>query len=118
MQTPTTSKPPRPVAIRIINLDYDILWRNRVWYEDTKCFGRCDNNEQEIEIYEDLKPSKMADTFLHEVMHAVYCNMGLTGKRRREETVVNQLATGLTNVWRDNPAVFAWWAALLSGGGR
>jgi hypothetical protein len=53
-----------------------------------------------------------ADTMLHEVLHGVYGNAGL-GPMSQEEQVVSAIATGLTQVLRDNPKLVAWLTKAL-----
>jgi hypothetical protein len=47
------------------------------------------------------------DTLFHEIYHAIYVNTGL-GYASSEEHVVSAMATGMTQVYRDNPALVTW----------
>ena len=53
----------------------------------------------------------LADTFLHEVLHAVGAAMSVDFET--EEQVVLTFATGLTTFWQANPGALRWWASLL-----
>jgi hypothetical protein len=54
------------------------------------------------------------DTLFHEIYHAIYVNTGL-GYGSSEEHVVSALASGMTQVYRDNPALVTWLNASLQG---
>ncbi len=68
--------------------------------------------EQGIEIKAGLCGGTLADTFLHEVLHALFHTFSIEEKRP-EETVVGQIASLLTGFWADNPKAQKWWAKLL-----
>ncbi|NIV31652.1 MAG: hypothetical protein GWN58_19835, partial [Anaerolineae bacterium] len=48
---------------------------------------------------------QLQDTLLHEVVHAVYSEMGLTNeiKDELEETIVQRMSTGILQVLKANP---------------
>lgn len=52
-------------------------------------------------------PIYALDTILHEVIHAISRIQGLR-KNDDEERIANTLASGLTQVLRDNPQLVAW----------
>jgi hypothetical protein len=51
----------------------------------------------------DLAPSQLADTLLHEVMHAVYTNAGQPAAEGSEEAFIGAVASGLLDTLRRNP---------------
>lgn len=55
----------------------------------------------------DRSPRFVANTFLHEVLHGVFYQAGLRDSlsinHAKEEAIVNCLANGLSQVFRDNP---------------
>jgi hypothetical protein len=69
-----------------------------------KDYGECNNEEQWIKVRTDTHPETQADTFLHEVIHAVdfAVNAGMT------ERQVHSIATGLLAVFLDNPEFSEW----------
>ncbi len=73
--------------------------------------GWCDCGNQTIAIYEGLPNEAMADTFLHEVIHAIGNVMGV--EWGSEENVARRVATGLCTVMKSNPSAFKWWRGLL-----
>lgn len=69
-------------------------------------YGEFVAHEQRIAII--LKhPSKLraADTLLHEILHAIWNFGHATGE---EEQTVGAMATGLMQVFKDNPALLSW----------
>jgi len=55
-----------------------------------------------------------ADTFLHELLHAINHLMGITDSSTEEEATTRQ-ATALCTVWTHNPQVFQWINKQLTG---
>lgn len=53
------------------------------------------------------------DTVIHEINHAIWTTYGL-GENEPEERAATVLATGWTQVYRDNPLLLAWIAARLA----
>lgn len=103
----------RPTSIKVLNLDYEIHWHDEGWHEQTGSYGQQNIRRQVIRIDESAPPQLIADTFLHEVVHAVFDAFGLEEKAEREEPITRRLATGLCTIWKDNPKAFAWWQSLL-----
>lgn len=102
----------KPTKITIFNLHYDIQW---VPTDDARCqasVGWCDPQSQTIAIHNGLKDSQAGDTFLHEVIHAIFYAMGLNSKSK-EEDIATRLSSGLCTVWMNNPKVYEWWANLI-----
>ena len=58
--------------------------------------------EHVIRIDRTLPKLKLMDTLLHEVLHAIY-NVGNISDEDEEERIVSIMASGLTQVLRDNP---------------
>lgn len=52
-------------------------------------------------------PSEAACTLLHEMFHAIWDSAAL-GECADEESAVEALSNGLTQIIRDNPEVFDW----------
>ena len=95
----------RPDKIRILSTVYKIQWVSRGVAQ-----GACgwhDGSTNTIGIREEAHPSEIADTFLHEVLHALWRMLAL-GNEARNEGVCTVLATGLATVWNENPDVFEW----------
>ena len=99
----------RPASIKVLNLDYHVVWCDADWRDQTDSHGQHSYARQTIRIQRTL-PQVEADTLLHEVLHAIADGMSLDDNCT-EEDFVSRIATGLTTVWRDNPKVFKWWQA-------
>jgi hypothetical protein len=100
---PVRSLPPvvriGPFDIRVVELDAGT---------GTDDYGQFSADELEIRLRRDfVSPAMAADTFIHEVLHAVWWVMNARAKDG-EERIVTLLSTGLTQFLRDNPAVLAW----------
>lgn len=109
---PPPGFPPGP--IKVGPFDFKIRWTGKAEAEKKKALGTCDKNEHVISIYAGLNHLQMADTFLHEILHAVHhVILGPGGDERKEEVAVEAYSIGLTMVARDNPRFFEWWLASL-----
>jgi hypothetical protein len=76
-------------------------------------YGDYSTDKQLIRISCDLKPQSMAGTVIHELLHACWPNhWSLVGDV--QETIVSALEPALSQVWRDNPELFAWLSHNLS----
>tara|TARA_Y100001963_G_C6597626_1_gene360966 strand:- start:343 stop:741 length:399 start_codon:yes stop_codon:yes gene_type:complete len=101
---------PLPNEIKVLGLTYKIKF---VPLEDVgnDKLGWCDCTTLQLYIGEDQPKSALANTFLHEVIHAINYSMGIASGD--EENLTNRLANGLCAVWKENPEVFKWWAATI-----
>ena len=78
-------------------------------WEMTDCFGEYDYRQNVIQIQHDLCGQEMANTIIHEIMHAAVQVAGLNQEKAPlekpefEEAVVNQLTNVMMGVFRDNP---------------
>ena len=68
----------------------------------------------EIAISDDLAGPRLAETLLHELMHAVWHVWGLS-KTEGQEEVVRAMALGMATVMRDNPQLMPWIQSQLHG---
>ena len=101
-----------PKQIKILNLTYEIRWVDRQIEAATDSHGFCDVSEQLIVVNGDQKPEAVADTLLHEIMHALFDALALAGEQT-EERLVRLLSTGLCTVLQDNPNFTKWWTKKL-----
>jgi hypothetical protein len=91
-------------------MDYKVKWTDTDDAGGDK-LGWCDFSTLTIYVAEDQPRTALANTFLHEVIHAINYGMGISSAD--EENLTNRLANGLCATWRENPEAFKWWAALL-----
>ena len=101
---------PIPNEIKVLGLTYKIKF---VPLEDVgnDKLGWCDCTTLQLYIAEDQPRTALANTFLHEVIHAINYSMGIASGD--EENLTNRLANGLCAVWMENPEVFKWWATII-----
>ena len=95
-----------PKRLKVLNLTYKVRFVASI-----EAAGWCDFERQEIVLAEGQSKEALADTFLHEVLHAVGHLMGV--EYETEEQTVQTFATGLTPFWQAHPGALRWWANLL-----
>lgn len=84
------------------------------WYKITKSVQVADNSQtfastlngkQEINVSPEYPQQKQEQTFLHEILHAIWFVYGLKEagfKHEQEEHIVDALSNGLYQVLKDN----------------
>ena len=92
----------RPTRLQILNQEFKVEW-----VSTGDIHGSVDLNDCVITMVKGYPKGTMADTFLHEVIHAVNHVMGITDSTNEEESTT-RLATGLCTVWKHNPKTFQW----------
>ena len=100
-----------PKKMMILNLPYKVKFVEQTERDAADAYGWCDYDNQTIVVCKAIPKEAMADTFLHECLHAVAHAMDVNW--RKEEQVARRLATGLCTLWKQNPAAFRWWRNLL-----
>lgn len=89
-----------PTLIKIGAVDYTVVIED----EPSEEFGSCDTVTQTIVLSSNQTAQSVADTLLHEILHAIWTESGLfMHKRPDEETIVRTMSTWLRMVLRDNP---------------
>ena len=94
-------------SVRIGHRRYRIQEWSDAELVTTDSYGQCDKQRGIIYICTHLDAIVVADTFLHEILHAVWHEYNLQDDDR-EERIVHTLATGLTQVMHDNPELLTW----------
>lgn len=105
-----------PQAVVVGGSDYEVGWVKEGLTMDSKLLGVCDNAAQTIKLTYPVKSGQLGNTFIHEVLHAIYFERNLGGKSEEEQ--VTLLANGLCAFIRDNPDTVAFILSLLSQGNR
>ncbi len=99
-----------PPSLRIGPYDIAIIIKDKVSEADDAGLY---HNGISINLKKDqYNPIFAVDTVLHEINHCIYRCAGL-GKAAPEETAVTAMATGLTQVFRDNPKLLKWLQKVL-----
>ena len=109
MATARKIAPPR--TVKVLCSTYRVRFVPYTEATAAKASGWCDFDRQEIVLSRDMVNTTLADTFHHEVMHAIGYSMGVDWDC--EERVVGTMATGLTTFWQANPVALRWWSSLL-----
>ncbi|KVT46723.1 hypothetical protein [Burkholderia multivorans] len=101
----------RPERLRILGRYFGIVPTPED--HDEAVYGLMDQDSRTIYITDGQTGFDEVDTTLHEVMHAIRFTQGREYGGEVEEDYVRSLATGLTNVFRDNPGLLRWIANTL-----
>lgn len=75
-------------------------------------YGHVNHSTQIIQIDTSKPPERVADTFLHEILHCIYRVWNLPDELQEEDYVV-ATSYGLTTVFRDNPELLPWLTKML-----
>lgn len=100
-----------PDVVRIGAHDYAIQRISSFHGEDR--FGLCDHVDQAIRMAPHASPTDLAETFLHECLHAVWRRRALEKSGEGAERVVSTLADALVGLFRDNPWLAGWIAGAV-----
>jgi hypothetical protein len=92
----------RPTKITVLNQEFKVEW-----VSTGDVHGSVDLNKCIIQMVKGYPKGTTADTFLHELIHAVNHVMGIDDSTNEEESTT-RLSTGLCTVWKHNPKVFEW----------
>ena len=102
-----------PKFVRVGPFDYAIEHLPEIEVERHSRWGDCWPGQFVIRIAPSIPTAvKVADTFLHEVTHAIFAVMNIE-EGDKQERVVAAIGTGLAQVYRDNPWLLSWLAECL-----
>lgn len=97
-----------PESIRVAGHDIAVTVKSEQWRTSTDHHGEFCHIDMEILIAPTFaKPGRAAEIVIHEVMHAIWWAFNVSDRDDEERTITN-LAGGLQQVWRDNPALIEW----------
>ena len=103
-----------PLSIDILGFKYKVSHMKKSMYRGSGAIGVCDAMYNHIYIYtRDMQESVIAETLLHEVLHALYYEMGVE-QGAGEEHIVRNLSRGMYAVLQANPE----FAGMLANSGR
>jgi len=102
-----------PEKVRVGFIDYEIVAQKG----KHRRHGQCDRDNFIIEIDVNMNSRNVADTLMHEILHAC-ANFGvyLEIKNPNEEMTVVHFSEMLSQVMRDNPDVMRWIIDIQSDG--
>tara|TARA_R100000306_G_C4342445_1_gene125928 strand:+ start:525 stop:872 length:348 start_codon:yes stop_codon:yes gene_type:complete len=101
--------------INILGSEWSVFWFDNELPCGSDDWGLCYKDKRRIEILNNSVPEFEVDTFLHEVMHAVWYEYKRSN-RETEENAVAVLSAGLINIFKHNPEVLAYLTKNLNGG--
>jgi len=112
-----------PSQVRIGCFIFDVVVGGNLEHQVlTNSYGFMAPTLKRIGISEGLSPIEVANTFIHECMHAIHLVYGLMRDcdeaSPTEEEYTTLTANGLCAFWQDNPKACAWWSKLLKIGGE
>jgi hypothetical protein len=76
-----------------------------------RVYGDTNHLSRKIRFRPAMEAQELADTFIHEALHAM-CRFHDLNDEDDEETYVTRLAHALCAFWRDNPKAADWWTKL------
>jgi hypothetical protein len=92
-----------PKQIRIFNRLWSVKFIDDSVPDSRNAWGWCEPATQTIFIFRNQKPDCLADTFLHEIIHAIYDSLGMN--QNEEENTIHRLDTLRQHRPRDLRAV-------------
>lgn len=104
-----------PATIQILHLEFELRFADETFFDAAGAYGHCDKKRQVITVFKDMRPALMADTTLHECLHAMHFAVGCE-EEMREEQIALQFAGPLCMLIRDNPELMDWLTSLLRPG--
>jgi hypothetical protein len=77
---------------------------------DTELYGITTHGHLEIALHPDVADTVLRETLLHETLHAVFYNIGLSDRLtdKTEEHMIRALSPALFALLRDNPDLVAY----------
>ncbi len=103
----------KPSKVKVGPIDYEIRWMDQVDSDATGCHGYINHPHLVIFLNKDMNSYKLADSFHHEVSHAILTNANVA-EDHKDEDCVYALSRGWVAFWRDNPKTLKWWIGLLA----
>ena len=103
-----------PKSVRVGYRDYAVNEYDARMAEAERQWGWHSSGLHEIQVrLSGLRDSEIANTLLHEVLHAAY-QVADIKQGDDEERTVTAIANQLTQVWRDNPELIAFISDALT----
>ena len=110
MNTPSSVVAKMPKQVRVGCYIFTVEM-GETWAHDGE-FGHVSLETQSIRLRKGGSSRKLANTFLHEVLHSIHWVYGL-GDASNEEQFTELSANGLCSFWLDNPQAMQWIKELL-----
>lgn len=93
-----------PEKVKVVGIDYKVEYKPVVKIYGSKDYtGSCNFDESIIQILDELSDDKKEQTFIHELVHAIFKEAGYD---EQDEDMVNRLGIVLYQVLKDNDLRF------------
>lgn len=106
-----------PKRVRIGCYDFSVVIMGGNDQDNDRLYGDMNAPLQRIRLAPHLSPQRLANTFIHEVLHAIHGYLGITDDSTEEECTTRG-ANGLCMFWQDNPEACKWWAKVNAMGAK
>jgi hypothetical protein len=100
-----------PASLKIGNFRFVIEMMEAGDASADRTFGHMNPVHQKIRVAPDMSAQNLADTFLHETLHAIHWIFALDDDSDEEDFTLFG-AHGLCQLWQDNPDAMAWWVSI------
>lgn len=100
-----------PTSLKIGNFRFTVEIEDFGDSVATGSFGHMNQVSHKIRVAQHQTAQNLADTFLHEVLHAIHVYFDLQDENDEEDFTLFG-ARGLCQVWQDNPKAMDWWASI------
>ncbi len=108
----------RPTKVKIGPHDFKVRWFDGVDSDAMDKSGYCHMPDMVIGVWAQLPNSRTAETFLHELLHAIHWVFELDQEKVAAESHARRTAAGLAMIMRDNPKLFLWLNELVGSVGE
>jgi len=110
-----------PGMVRVGGFLFDIVIGTPQDHEQEGTYGHMNSFQKRISVRPGMCSQQLANTFIHEVIHAIHWDRGLVRDEEEigapsEEEYTMLLANGLCAFWQDNPHATKWWAKTITDG--
>lgn len=106
------SPPPAPKRVRIGHRFYAVVFLPSITSEGVACDGLCVWQPAQLLLGDYLDGQALAETFIHECLHACHAEAGLTDASTEEDFTTFD-AKALCRLEQDNPSAMRWYRWLL-----
>ena len=100
-------------SLKIFHREYQIKNMTAAELANGGHYGMTNHREQLMLLDMEAKPNELADTLLHESLHAICNTMGANIKEYDEEEVITFLSHGIITMFNDNPKMLDEFKRLL-----
>lgn len=98
----------RPQIIKVFGRAYGISYEPALYFGGVPATGMCDTSNLVIHVLDGQHPVEEASTLINELLVAIWFIMTIDHDGLDEEGMVRSLASGLVEVFLDNPELLAY----------